>query len=56
MVSVRIAQKATIGSGLARRHVAAVQDKAHQSRPPDGVVAYVEGVGEEQRRIGRFIG
>ncbi len=32
-----------------------VQCKAHRSRPPDGVVTYGEGVGEEQRRNVPFI-
>ncbi len=32
-----------------------VQCKAHRSRPPDGVVTYGEGVGEEQRSNVPFI-
>ena len=32
-------------------HSRSKQDKAHRSRPSEGVVTYVEGVGEEKRRI-----
>ncbi|MBQ7347189.1 MAG: hypothetical protein IJW55_04470 [Clostridia bacterium] len=33
-----------------------VQDKAHRRKQGAGVVTYVEGVGEEQRRIEPLIG